>query len=240
MLWWKAWFDVRWRLASAVALIAVVVHGQVRSILDMNARGVRFLMQRFGESDMVGFWASQDNWVFLTAAVLLAVGGVLAETRSGQARVTFNLPVARWRWLAAELGIGATTLTVCAVVYILAMCVALHSIGLVVPTRSALRWGSLLLLLTLAWYGLALIALAATRTAATAALLTLGSALAFVAVRNASWFEPYRAALDTWSPMSVMGTHAWEAGIPPAFFAALALAIGGPIFALRRVRRIDV
>ena len=173
MLWHKAWLETRWRFLIALSLGAALCAGGVLSrpaTRDMQIE-LPELGGRLGEmvreylrlsSTYAGYVWSQwfgknllQLWMFF--AVIIGVGGIVAEGARGSALWTLSLPVTRRKLFGVRASVGALELLALSVVPSLLIPLLSRSIGKSYPVGDVLIYSLMMFVGGLSVYCLALL-----------------------------------------------------------------------------------
>jgi hypothetical protein len=156
MLLYRSWLEIRARWVAAAVILAVLGAATV-----LRARETLDGLERFhGERLPYAFyvWLSLPHgylqFVWILAALLLGMGGLLREQAMGTAGFTLALPIARWRIVAARAVVGAGAAAVLAVVPMLLVAMLSPLAGFAFPPRQALLFGALTAGVGMVFYGL--------------------------------------------------------------------------------------
>ena len=141
----KAWLETRGRFVAAAALAALVVVLTVLrapSTLDVLTRHGHPL--GYGEYIWLSTFGGYLQAIWVLAAVLLGLGGLLRERAAGSSAFTLGLPVARWRHVAARAAVGFAELVVIGGLPALLLSGLSSAIGASFPLGEALRFSAAL------------------------------------------------------------------------------------------------
>ncbi|HEV2706863.1 MAG TPA: hypothetical protein VGV59_13120 [Pyrinomonadaceae bacterium] len=252
MLWYKAWLETRWRfltgLVLCIASCGVVIFTQPLtenmqiSIPDLGAELNKMVQEALRlASTYPGYVWSQwfgknllQLWMFF--AVIIGVGGVVAEGARGSAQWTLSLPVTRRRLFGVRAGMGAAELLALAVVPSLFIPLFSRSIGKSYPVSEVLIYSLILFVGGLSVYCLAL--LLSTIFAEQLKAIIIGVVLVF----GVSLLPLFDARLTPYMVATLMsGQEYFKTGALPwaALAAYTALAVALYMLALRVLERRD-
>lgn len=156
MLLYRCWLEVRGRFVASAAVMALLgVATVVRAPETIGG------LERFhGEPVPYALyvWLSlphgYQQFTWILAALLLAMGGLLRERALGTAGFTLSLPVARWHIVAARAAVGAAAAAVLALVPLVLVAALSPLAGYAYPLRPALLLAVLLAGVGMVFYGL--------------------------------------------------------------------------------------
>ncbi|HEX8906451.1 MAG TPA: ABC transporter permease subunit, partial [Longimicrobiaceae bacterium] len=156
MLLYRCWLEVRSRVLSAAAVLALLSIATV-----LRAPGTIAALEQFhGERVSYGLyvWLSlphgwlQFTWILV--ALLLGMGGLLREQALGTAGFTLALPVSRWRIVAARAVVGAAAAAVLAAIPMALVALLSPLAGYAFPARQAFLFSITVAGVGMVFYGL--------------------------------------------------------------------------------------
>lgn len=185
MLWYKAWLETRARFLTCLATLTIfcavfVGHAQglIRPDWHADYNRLLFVTQQF----IVIMW--------ILAAVLLGMGGIVREKASGSASLTLSLPVSRASLLGVRIAVGALEAIVLGVVPWL----AILSISLLAGMPVVLTQVGLYVLLLVAgglvYFAMAILVSSIIEGEYTAPAVAFGLVLLSAIILDA-WFRPF-------------------------------------------------
>lgn len=139
---YKAWLETRGRFLFATGLAALIVVLAVLrapSTLDVLSQGGRAM--GYGEYLWLSTFGGYLQAIWVIAAVLLGLGGLLRERAAGSSTFTLGLPVARWTHVAARTLVAVAELAVMGVLPAVLAAALSGATGAPFPLGEALRFG---------------------------------------------------------------------------------------------------
>jgi ABC-type transport system involved in multi-copper enzyme maturation permease subunit len=112
VLWYKAWLETRSRFLTSLATLTIFCAVFVHHALSVTPGNSGFSQGLLRSEWKAGFYrllfVSQQYVVIMwvLAAVLLGMGGIVREKATGTSSLTLSLPVSRARLLGVRVGVG--------------------------------------------------------------------------------------------------------------------------------------
>lgn len=252
MLWYKMWYESRWRfVAGLLVVIALAVVSVCSQPLILRvAESFQGLEGRIGQAVREGIEQARDYRVYVWVqwwrkdllqlwtllAILIAAGGLTTERLRGSALFTLALPVTRRRLLAVRAATGVAELFVLALAPALAIPAVSPLIGQRYGLGEALLYSLFLFCGGLAVYGFVFLL----STVFSDQLKPIAVALCAVIALGALW--RFFDALAPYSLYKVMTAESYfYRGVVPWQGALVALALAMAMFywSLRITERRD-
>ena len=162
MLWYKAWMETRWRFIAGLAIlmaIAVTIVAAHPMLMKMMPRLSGMLtgplgdqlrtqleqMQSYHAYIWTQWWTKNLVEIWTVMAVLIAAGGLLAESSRGSALFTLALPVTRRRLFGVRCAVGVLEVAALALLPSLAIRMLSPTIDQSYPLAGVLVHSALLL-----------------------------------------------------------------------------------------------
>lgn len=206
MVFWKLWFDLRWRFWLCLALTLLISGvsvgifrwgNEILPILkpDMSAEQ-RLEIEQLNRSYRLfrdEGWFYEIRFVSVLAA-FLALGGVVAERKNGTMPLTLSLPVSRRRWLIAHALLVLLLTGILLLVASLLILVCGWTAGESFPPTRALFGMLVLMVRSLPWISAAIAFTVLFENRVKAALFLILSIFALDLIGLAEVFQQWRPA----------------------------------------------
>jgi ABC-type transport system involved in multi-copper enzyme maturation permease subunit len=99
-MWYKAWLESRMRFLICLALLVIIMGADVYQA-DLNMPRMGILPHEFNKY-IWKMYFTRFHLLWLLSALVLTMGGLLAERAAGTSEFSLSLPVSRRRWNATR------------------------------------------------------------------------------------------------------------------------------------------
>ena len=241
---WKAWLETRSRFIAALLVLSILgVSTVVRAPATIEGWESVHVNERM--SFALYIWLSLSHgflqFLWVVAAVILGLGGLLRERSAGSSSFTLSLPVPRSAHVIARASVGAVEAVVLGFVPGLIVVMLSPAQGLHYPLTQAVIFGVLLVTGGLVFYALGFFLSHVLHGEYAAPGVALGLIAAFYVLTKLPRFESLNVfdAMD--GKLHLVGRTFYMGSTYPTITLVASLLTAGAIIALSamRVRRID-